>query len=158
QTVCFSPMAMLNAWADGTKPWSFPEVEQAVKEVANLRMQLIPYIYSTYAQYRWEGKPPFRAMSLVEGSADEGLKDQYMMGDNILVAPLFAGEKTRRVYLPAGRWYDFYTGELAGEHEVITITPGLDKIPLFVRDGGIIPMMPVQRQAPKPGHVTPLII
>ena len=158
QSVCFSPMAMLNAWADGTKPWSFPEVEGAVKEVASLRMQLIPYIYSVYAQYRFEGKPPFRAMNLVEGSETAELKDQYMMGDNILVAPMFTGEKTRKVWLPAGKWYDFYTGELAGEHETITITPGLDKIPLFVRDGGIIPMMPAQRQAPKPGQVIPLII
>jgi len=158
QSVCFSPMAMLNAWADGTKPWSFPEVEGAVKDVASLRMQLIPYIYSTYAQYRWEGKPPFRAMSLVEGSGGQDLKDQYMMGDNILVAPMFTGEKSRKVYLPAGKWYDFYTGELAGENEVIAITPGLDKIPLFVRDGGIIPMMPMQRQAPVPGQKVQLIV
>jgi len=158
QSVCFSPMAMLNAWADGTKPWSFPEVEGAVKEVASLRMQLIPYIYSTYAQYRWEGKPPFRAMSLVEGSGGEDQRDQYMMGDDVLVAPMFTGEKFRKVYLPAGKWYDFYTGELAGEHEIITITPGLDKIPLFVKDGGIIPMMPPRRQAPVPGQKVHLLI
>jgi len=158
QSVCFSPMAMLNAWADGTKPWSFPEVEQAVKEVASLRMQLLPYIYSTYAQYKFEGKPPFRAMGLVEGSGSEDLRDQYMMGDNVLVAPMFTGEKTRKVYLPAGKWYDFYTGEPAGENETITITPGLEKIPLFVRDGGIIPMIPAQRQAPRPGEKVQLIV
>jgi alpha-D-xyloside xylohydrolase len=160
QSVCFSPMAMLNAWSDGTRPWSFPEVEKAVKEVANLRMQLMPYLYSTFAQYRFEGKPPFRAMSLAEGAADlkNGIKDQYMMGDNILVAPMFAGERSRKVYLPAGKWYDFYTGELAGENEAIDVTPGLDKIPLFVKDGGIIPMMPAQRQAPLPTQKVQLII
>ena len=140
QTVCFSPMAMLNAWSDGTKPWSFPEAEKAVKEVALLRMQLLPYIYSSFAQYHFEGKPPFRAMTLVDGfnfnetenkgkldatrnpyalSAVSEIKDQYMMGDCILVAPVFTGEKIRKVYLPAGKWYDFYTGELAGENEII---------------------------------------
>ena len=67
QSVCFSPMAMLNAWADGTKPWSFPKVESAVRDVANLRMQLLPYIYSTFSQYHFKGIPPFRAMNLVEG-------------------------------------------------------------------------------------------
>lgn len=179
QTVCFSPMAMLNAWSDGTKPWSFPEAESAVKEVALLRIQLLPYLYSSFAQYHFEGKPPFRAMALVEGftpvTTSTGgqldatknpyalktvaeIKDQYMMGDCILVAPLFTGEKRRKVLLPAGKWYDFYTGALAGENQSIEIEPGLDKIPLFVKDGGIIPMIPAQRQAPRPDQHLPLII
>ena len=51
QTVCFSPMAMINAWADGTKPWSFPEVYEQCQDVAFLRMQLLPYIYTTFANY-----------------------------------------------------------------------------------------------------------
>lgn len=179
QSVCFSPMAMLNAWADGTKPWSFPEVEAAVRDVANLRMRLLPYIYSTFSQYHFEGLPPFRAMNLVEGfsydqQVAEGeldstdnpykvaikseIKDQYMMGDNILVAPMFEGEKERKVILPKGKWFDFYDGKFVGENEVITVAPGLEKIPLFVRDGGIIPMRPVQRQAPKLGEKVDLII
>ncbi|MFT7159302.1 MAG: alpha-glucosidase (family GH31 glycosyl hydrolase) [Bacteroidia bacterium] len=179
QSVCFSPMAMLNAWADGTKPWSFPEVEEAVRDVANLRMQLLPYIYSTFSQYHFEGLPPFRAMNLVDGfnakeqvsagklsSTDnpyavaikKQVKDQYMMGDNILVAPMFEGDVERTVILPAGKWYDFYDGKFAGENELITVKPGLEKIPLFVKDGGIIPMMPIQRQAPKKGEIVDLEI
>ena len=67
QSVCFSPMAMLNAWASGTKPWSFPEVEKQVKEIALLRMQLMPYFYTAFARYHFEGIPPFRAMNLEEG-------------------------------------------------------------------------------------------
>jgi len=179
QSVCFSPMAMLNAWADGTKPWTFPEVESAVRDVANLRMQLLPYIYTTFSQYYFEGLPPFRAMNLVEGfSFDQEIlqgeldstrnpyqmalksevKDQYMMGDNILVAPMFEGERERKVILPKGKWFDFYTGEYVGENKVITTVPGLEKIPLYVRDGGIVPMRPVQRQAPKAGEKVNLII
>jgi len=179
QSVCFSPMAMLNAWADGTKPWSFPEVEAAVRDVANLRMQLLPYIYTTFSQYHFEGLPPFRAMNLVDGfsydhdvaegqldstdnpykvAVESEIKDQYMMGDNILVAPMFEGEKERKVILPAGKWFDFYDGKYVGENEVITVAPGLEKIPLYVRDGGIIPMRPVQRQAPKLGEKVNLII
>ena len=161
QTVCFSPLAMLNAWSDGTKPWSFPEVEKQVADVANLRMQLIPYFYTCFAEYAFYGRPPVRAMNLVAGfeSADESvegklsssenpyaqatrkeMKDQFMVGDNLLVAPLFTGETSRKVVLPKGKWYDFYTGKLAGEAEVITVSPGLDYIPVFVRSGGIIPM------------------
>ncbi len=161
QTVCFSPIAMLNAWADGTKPWTFPEVEKEVADVANLRMQLIPYLYTCFAEYALYGRPPFRAMNLVEGfsgitketitkldseknpyaiASKKEIKDQYMVGDNLLIAPLFTGETNRKVILPLGKWYDFYTGKLAGESEVITVTPGLAHIPVFVRDGGIIPM------------------
>lgn len=64
------------------------------------------------------------------------VKDQFMVGENLLVAPLFAGETERKVILPQGRWYDFYTGKLAGEGEVITVSPGLDRIPVYVKDGG----------------------
>jgi alpha-D-xyloside xylohydrolase len=166
QSVCFSPMAMLNAWADGTKPWTFPEVEEQVRQVAMLRMRLLPYIYSAFANYHFEGIPPFRAMQLVEGfhissGKEEGelnssdnpyaayrtkeIKYQYMMGESLLVAPMFAGMASREVILPPGRWYDFYSGEFVGEEEVITITPGLDQIPLFVKDGALIPMLREER-------------
>ena len=67
QTVCFSPLAMLNAWADGTKPWSFPDVEKQVNEIALLRMRLIPYLYTAFAEYAFEGTPPMRAMNLEPG-------------------------------------------------------------------------------------------
>ena len=67
QSVCFSPMAMINAWASGTLPWSYPDVYEEVKQVALLRMQLLPYIYSTFAQYHFDGIPPIRPMLLVEG-------------------------------------------------------------------------------------------
>lgn len=146
QTVCFSPMAMINAWADGTKPWSFPDVYAACQDVAFLRMQMLPYLYSTFAQYYFEGKPPFRAMQLVDGfDPNIVIKDQYMVGDNLLVAPLFAGETERKVVLPPGTWFDFYTGKAAGEG-TITVSPGLGKIPLFVRNGGMIPMIAPVRQ------------
>ena len=81
-----------------------------------------------------------------------------MAGEYLLVAPLFTGQTTRKVVLPKGKWYDFYTGELAGDGEVITVTPGLDKIPVYVKDGAIIPMMPPMMHAPKAGEKTDLEI
>lgn len=163
QTVCFSPLAQLDAWADGTKPWSFPEVERKVREIAQLRMRLIPYLYTAFADYAFEGIPPVRAMNLEEGfkmvsqyekgkldatdnpyaqAVKKEVKDQFMVGPSLLVAPLFAGEKERRVILPQGKWYDFYTGDFVGEGEVITVSPGLSKIPVYVKEGGIIPLWP----------------
>ena len=173
QTVCFSPMAMINAWSDGTKPWSFQEVEKEVKAIALLRMQLMPYFYSEFAKYHFEGTPPFRAMNLEPGFGESQLsesknsnlsenpyaeavtkeiKDQYMAGEYLLVAPLFKGQTERKVVLPRGKWYDFYTGKLAGDGEVIKITAGLDHIPVFVKDGAVIPMMPPMLHAPAAGQ------
>ncbi len=169
QTVCFSPLAMLNAWASGAKPWSFPEVEKEVASVVRLRTQIIPYLYTAFADYAFFGTPPTRAMVLepgfdhrideVRGALDDTenpylqavkreIKDQYMVGGNLLVAPVFAGQTERTVVLPRGKWYDFYTGELAGGGEVITVQASLDKIPVYVKDGGIVPMWPAETPAP----------
>jgi alpha-D-xyloside xylohydrolase len=173
QTVIFSPMAMINAWSSGTKPWSYPEVADQVKELALLRMRMMPYWYSEFAKYHFEGTPVFRGMNLENGFRQEvkkeagssnlednpyaeatikEIKDQYMAGEYLLIAPLFTGQKTRKVVLPKGKWYDFYTGEYAGDGEILTVTPGLDKIPVYVKDGGIIPLMPAMLHAPKAGE------
>lgn len=173
QTVCFSPMAMINAWSSGTKPWSFPDVEKDVKEYALLRMRLIPYLYTEFARYHFEGTPPFRGMDLetgfdagaktelknenpednpYSGAVLKEIKDQYMTGEYLLVAPIFAGQTSRKVVLPEGRWFDFYTGKFAGDGELINVTPGLSKIPVYVKDGGIIPMMLPALHAPASGQ------
>lgn len=54
--------------------------------------------------------------------------------------------------LPEGNWYDFYTGEYAGNGEVITVKPGLDRIPVYVKDGAVIPMMEPVLHAPNAGE------
>jgi len=163
QSVCFSPLAMLNAWSSGAKPWSFSEVNKEVADVIKLRMQMLPYFYTTFADYAFKGVPPVRSLNLLpEFSAKQvvdnkkdslynvyvskDIKNEFMFGDNLLVVPIFAGEHTREVVFPKGNWYDFYTGEYVGNGEVITISPSLDKIPLYVRDGGVIPMIPVRNQ------------
>jgi alpha-glucosidase (family GH31 glycosyl hydrolase) len=183
QSNVFSPMAMINAWASGTKPWTYPEVEKQVKEYALLRMQMMPYWYTAFAHYHFAGTPPFRAMNLEDGyqavmkkdkasaatntnleenpyleAVSKEVKDQYMAGEYLLVAPMFTGQTSRQVILPQGRWYDFYTGAYAGNGEVLTVSPGLDKIPVYVKDGGIIPMMPPLLQAPKAGEKVDLEI
>jgi alpha-D-xyloside xylohydrolase len=173
QTVCFSPMAMINAWSDGTKPWSFPEVEKEVKAISLLRMELMPYFYSEFAKYHFDGTPPFRAMNLEPGFGAKSsietkngnlsenpyaeatmkeVKDQYMAGEYLLVAPLFKAQTERKVILPKGKWYDFDTGKLAGDGEIIHVTAGLDHIPVFVKNGGIVPMMPPLLHAPAAGQ------
>jgi alpha-D-xyloside xylohydrolase len=164
QTACFSPLAMLNAWASATKPWQFPEVADQVREVIQLRMRLLPYLYSAFADYNRKGIPPIRAMILEDETAGStvveksahlddvnnpyadggvlviGRNDQFMFGPSILVAPYYGDHaKKRSVTLPAGDWFDFYSGEFVGNGETIEVsTP--DRTPLFVKDGAVIPM------------------
>ncbi|MGO4499431.1 TIM-barrel domain-containing protein [Paenibacillus sp. 2RAB27] len=184
QTVIFSPLAMLNAWGDGTKPWSFPEVEDTVRHYIKLRMRLLPYLYTAFAAYREKGIPPFRAMPFVMSPAEiaeaEAIQaeaaeqtlnttdgaygkrkvrewdDQYMVGDALLVAPLVEGETEREVLLPSGTWYGLETGERYEGGCIIRIQCGLERIPVFVRNGSIIPMMPALSHVPPLGTQVPL--
>ncbi len=163
QSVAFSPLMMLNAWSSGKKPWSFEPVTDMVRDVIQLRMRLLPYVYSAFYDYNQKGIPPFRAMILEAGfdtqeqmvggalhDADNPYAetrrlestDQYMMGPSILVAPVFKGQTSRKVVLPNGDWYDFYSGARVGGGETIEIEAPLERIPLLVKDGGIIPLMP----------------
>jgi alpha-glucosidase (family GH31 glycosyl hydrolase) len=178
QAVCFSPLALYNGWATDDKLWTHAEVKDAIKSVIQLRMRLLPYFYNAFAQYHYEGTPLIRPMPLIPGfkvanakETEGGLdatenpyaigkvtevKDQYLLGDALLVAPIAAGVKTRTVVLPPGRWYDFYTGKLAGENETIKVTPDLTQIPLFVKDGSLVPLIQERPSAPSSDEVLPL--
>ncbi|MBD2871961.1 glycoside hydrolase family 31 protein [Paenibacillus arenilitoris] len=182
QTVCFSPLAMLNAWGDGTKPWSFPEAAPIIRHYIKLRMRLQPYLYTAFARYREEGIPPFRAMpfaispdefasaekrrlSLPALNTTDGAygkrsepqwDDQYMIGDAMLVAPLVEGEVEREVLLPAGSWIGLESGERYEGGGVIRVRAGIDTIPVFVRDGAVIPMTAALPHALRPGEQAPL--
>lgn len=184
QTVCFSPLAMLNAWGDGVKPWSYPEAEEIVRHYIRLRMSLLPYFYTVFAEYEAKGIPPFRAMPLVLGKRKEHKQaasvdieqspgssneagsdfdtaegaygkrtgrewdDQYCIGSDMLVAPLFAGETGREVLLPDGVWYEAGSGERFEGRQIVHMDCPLYRMPLFIREGAIIPMMPAMDYVP----------
>lgn len=141
QSACLSPIAQLNAWDSGKKPWSYPAVDGPVRDAMTLREALVPYLYTAFAQYRFDGIPPIRPMCLVDGGEET---DQYMLGSDLLVAPMLVGDTTRKVRLPKGGWCDYFTGAKVGSDETITVSPALDRIPLFVREGAAIPTAPGQ--------------
>jgi alpha-D-xyloside xylohydrolase len=157
QTVCFSPLALYNGWATSTKLWTHAEVADDIRAAIQLRMRLLPYWYTTFAQYHYEGTPVVRAMPLVAPRLVEA-RDQYMIGDALLVAPIAPAERTRTVRLPEGRWFDFESGGFAGEGPAeIEVTPPRSRIPVFVRDGSLVPLLAVERQwAPTPDERLPL--
>ena len=152
QAVCFSPLALFNGWATSTKLWTHAEVAQDIRSAIQLRLRLLPYWYTAFAQYHFAGTPVVRAMPLVSGfepQARAEARDQYMVGDSLLVAPIAPGARSRSVVLPSGKWYDFYSGRLVGSGPgVVEATPPLAQIPLFVRDGGLVPLIGDRQWAP----------
>ena len=147
QSACLSPIAQLNAWDSGKKPWSYPKVEEAIKRAMLLREALVPYLYTAFAQYHFEGVPPVRPMSLIDGGQET---DQYMLGDNLLFAPMFTGEKSRKVRLPKGAWFKYDSGQYVAGNQTISISPNLDEIPLYVRGGTFIQTNPGATRATGP--------
>jgi alpha-D-xyloside xylohydrolase len=162
QTAVFSPQSLLNCWRIPNPPWFQTNIEKnlageqmpesgriiaIVRKYLELRMSLIPYLYSAFWRYRLEGLPPVRALALDyqnEKSA-RSIDDQFLLGDGLLVAPLFGGAKSRSVFLPPGEWYDFWTyGRFDGGQTMDYAAP-LDVIPVFVKSGLILPLAdPVQ--------------
>jgi alpha-D-xyloside xylohydrolase len=137
-----------HARAHGTtprEPWVFGEdVEAIFRKYATLRYRLLPYIFSCAAQTVTTGRPLLRPLLLdyQDDPTTHTLDLQYLFGDAFLVAPVFAPEADVSVYLPAGRWIDYWSKHThAGPGWVIVHAP-LDTLPLFVREGAIIPMGP----------------
>lgn len=116
--------------------------EAVIRQLFELRMSLVPYLYSAFAQYRERGLPPVRAL-VMDWPADSqtyAVDDEYMMGDSLLVAPLFGAATTRKVYLPAGEWFDFYTHQKFRGGKTIEVQAPIERIPVFVKGGTLLPL------------------
>lgn len=163
QTTVFSHHALLNCWKIPNPPWVQVETEKNLqgeiqensaevtaicKKYFEVRMSLIPYLYSAFAKYNQIGFPPVRAlvMDFEDDKNTMMIDNQYMFGDSLLVCPLVLEDGTsRRIYLPEGTWYDFWTNEKYDGGINIEFKAEIDKIPVFVRNGSIIPLAkPVQ--------------
>ncbi len=157
QTVIFSPYAMVNCWYMKLPPWQqidadkasrdeiMPESAEAtrlVRSMFQLRMSLIPYLYSAFNKYNRLGTPTVRAMVLDYPNDPElaSVDDQLMFGSSMMVAPMFAGQSKRSVTFPKGDWYDFFTHEKIKGGRKIEITKKLDQLPLYVKSGTILPL------------------
>ncbi|MFD9944284.1 TIM-barrel domain-containing protein [Nonomuraea sp. NPDC059023] len=113
------------------------------RKFANVRMNLIPYLYTEAKASSVTGAPMMRAMSYsFPGDATAAAQDQqYMFGSQLLVAPVTAqGASSRNVYLPAGEWYDLWNGGRFTGPGTKTYAAGLDTIPVYAKPGAIIPL------------------
>lgn len=130
------------------EPWVFgSEIETICRRFIEWRYRLLPYLYGLFRESHETGTPIIRPL-FWEREADPQamlVEDQFLLGDRLLVAPILRpGGRARQVYLPAGRWFDFWTGrEFSGAGHILALAD-LGLIPLYVPAGAIIPMAAVQ--------------
>jgi alpha-D-xyloside xylohydrolase len=135
--------------------WSYgPEAQKILTNYDRLRYRLMPYIYSLAWKTTSEAYTPMRplAMDFRTDTRALNIGDQFMFGPALLVNPVTEPSATsRRVYLPKSKWYDFWTGRSVDGGSTIESSAALDRIPLYVRPGSILPMGPdVEYAAEKP--------
>lgn len=132
---------------DGREPWIYGErAQENLRRYLKIRYRLLPYIYTTAWQGARDGIPMMRAMALEHPDNPEAwsIDRQYYFGDWLLVAPALATTNTNvSVWLPGGTWYDFFDPNVSYQGgRTISVPATLDQIPVFVKEGAIIPSGP----------------
>ncbi|HZI82505.1 MAG TPA: glycoside hydrolase family 31 protein [Casimicrobiaceae bacterium] len=147
QNGAFSPRFIMNSWKDGGEvntPWLHQEVIPIIRDWIRLRYRLMPYLYTLYWRAASFGEPMLRPLFYEFENEPRAFADtdDFMLGPSLLVASVAeAGQRERSVYLPsgAGEWVDFWLGtRFAGGQSIVAPAP-LERIPLFVPAGAIIP-------------------
>ena len=124
------------------------KVEPICRKYLELRYRMLPYLYSAIRECTVTGLPVMRALWLHYPKDPKAVacRDQYLWGRDILVAPILEkGAASRNVYLPSGAWYDFWTQQRLEGGREFSRPVDLEKIPIFVRAGAILPLGPVKQ-------------
>jgi alpha-D-xyloside xylohydrolase len=144
----FSPIFRVHGTRnpDENELWSYgPDAQKILVDYDTLRYRLMPYIYSQAWQVTSNHGTLMRplVMDWREDVEAQNTGDEYLFGPAILVSPVTTeGATSRTVYLPQATWYDFWTGDKQEGGKRIQADAPLEKMPLFVRAGSIIPMGP----------------
>ena len=131
------------------EPWAFDEnVTNIVRKFIELRYKMLPYLYTAFYQYVEEGTPMVQPLVLFDQKDHQTYyrTDEFMFGKQILVCPILEpNSKGRRMYIPRGKWYNYWTHDVVQGGKEVWVDADIDSIPLFVKEGAIIPKYPVQQ-------------
>jgi len=156
QWKCFTPVLyVMNGWSHMNKsPWAYDEPYISInRKYLKLKMRLTPYMYKYTKEAYDTGAPIVRGMLWEfpedEKTWDKSTQHQYMLGESMLVAPVFTsmnlnkGWRKEDIYLPAGGWIDYWDGRvIEGPLTIDNYPVTLGKLPVFIKAGAIIPMYP----------------
>jgi alpha-D-xyloside xylohydrolase len=142
-----SPLSRLHG-TTSRLPWDYGQhVEGIFRDLARLRYRLLPYLYSCATHAAESGEPIMRALPLVypDEPTFAAIDLEYLLGPDLLVAPIYNAEGIRPVVVPPGRWVDFWTNAVVVGPCTLRVEMPLDRFPLYVRADALIPtMQPVE--------------
>jgi alpha-glucosidase len=147
----FHPFCRVHSSGDHgeQEPWSFgTEVTDIVRKFIELRYELLPYLYTMFYKYIKEGLPMLQSLVFYdqEDTQTHFRTDEFLFGEQILVCPVQEpNSQGRRMYIPKGKWYNYWTDEVVEGGDEKWVSAGIDKIPLFIKAGAMIPKYPVQQ-------------
>lgn len=147
QNGIFHPRFAIHSWKEAAlvnEPWMHEAVLPIIQETMQFRYRLLPYLYTLLFEAHQTGHPIIRPL-VYHFAHDPRCRTEsfdFLLGSHLLVASVLEpGARTRRVYLPAGSWWcNFYTDDWYEGGTEIEVDAPLERIPLFVCDGGVIPM------------------
>ncbi|PWB23658.1 glycoside hydrolase family 31 protein [Flavobacterium sp. HTF] len=147
----FHPFCRTHSSGDhgNQEPWAFDEeVINITRKFVSLRYQLLPYLYTMFWQYIEEGIPMLKPLVYYDQDDTQThyRNDEFIFGNQILVCPILEPNAVgRRMYIPRGEWYNYWTNELSIGGREVWVDTKFDEIPIFVKAGAIIPKYPVQQ-------------
>jgi alpha-glucosidase len=131
------------------EPWTFGNnITAIVKKFIEIRYQLLPYLYTSFWRYVNEGAPILKSLVLFDQDDPHThhRNDEYIFGEKILACPITEpNAKGRRMYFPIGNWYSFWDNELIKGGQELWVDADLDSMPIFIKEGAVIPKYPVQQ-------------
>jgi len=131
------------------EPWAFDEdVTAIVRKFIEIRYQLLPYLYTAFWRHVNEGTPILKSLVLFDQDDvhTHYRTDEFMFGDQILVCPILEpNAKGRRMYVPRGRWYNFWNDKIVRGGKEMWVDADIDSMPIFIKEGAIIPKYPIQQ-------------
>jgi len=131
------------------EPWAFGEnITDIVRKFIEIRYQLLPYLYTAFWRYTTEGIPILKSLVLYDqlDAHTHYRNDEFIFGEKILACPITEpNSKGRRMYVPEGNWYNFWDNTLLKGGNEVWVDADLDSMPIFVKEGAIIPKYPIQQ-------------
>ncbi|WP_430409556.1 glycoside hydrolase family 31 protein [Kordia sp.] len=147
----FHPFCRVHSSGDhgDQEPWAFDEdVTDVVRKFVELRYQLLPYLYTAFWNLVEHGTPLLKSLVMFdqEDHQTHYRTDEFVFGDKILVCPIQEpNAKGRRMYIPRGKWYNYWTDEFVEGGKEKWVDAEIDSMPLFILEGAIIPKYPIQQ-------------
>ncbi|WP_111707522.1 glycoside hydrolase family 31 protein [Lutibacter citreus] len=147
----FHPFCRVHSSGDhgDQEPWVFGKtITDIVRKFIEIRYQLLPYLYTSFWRYTNEGIPILKSLVLFDQKDPHthNRNDEFIFGEKILICPIIEpNSKGRRMYIPHGKWYNFWDNSTVFGGEEVWVDADLDSMPIFVKEGAIIPKYPIQQ-------------